>query len=109
MAGKREQTVALTIEDLIDEVAIYCELSDETAKKVVFAMFSTMIRNLRDGEDIRIRGFGRFYVKMRPAMKKYNSFCKYSWVDPEHNVVYFTPAKQLRYMVNPHLYKECVT
>jgi DNA-binding protein HU-beta len=100
VAAERKQEVAeLTIEDLIDDVALYCDLTKAKAKKVVYAIFKAMIKELRGGGKVVLKGFGTFKLFTRKARKGWTHFGKYYFTWPEVKIVTFTPGTHIDYMM----------
>jgi len=53
--------------ELVDSVATATELTKTDAAKAVDAVFDSIIRSLKKGEEVRLVGFGTFVVKKRAA------------------------------------------
>src|ERR1700751_1116831 len=59
--AKRPMTKA----DLIDEVSRLAELTRKDSEVIVESIFDSVVRSLRAGDKIEIRGFGRFRTRQR--------------------------------------------
>jgi integration host factor subunit beta len=55
----------MTKNDLIEEVYYSMEMSRTQAESIVDAMFDGIVRSLRTGEKVEIRGFGSFRTRER--------------------------------------------
>jgi DNA-binding protein HU-beta len=53
--------------ELVDSVAAATELTKADAAKAVDAVFDSITRSLKKGEEVRLVGFGTFVVKKRAA------------------------------------------
>ena len=51
--------------ELVDKIAIEQGISKSKAEEVVNAVFSTIVDELKAGEQVKIPGFGNFAVKER--------------------------------------------
>ena len=51
--------------ELVDSVAAATELTKADAAKAVDAVFDSITRSLKKGEEVRLVGFGTFVVKKR--------------------------------------------
>jgi len=57
----------MTKADLIDEVSRLAELTRKDSEVIVEAIFDSVVRSLRAGDKIEIRGFGSFRTRQRKA------------------------------------------
>lgn len=89
--------------DLINEVADVLELPHRgrrgKAHEIVKTILKTMVTALRDGQSIRVDGFGKFTVYERPATR---SVCYFDlanpgapWTKGHHAEVIDIPAKKV--------------
>ena len=62
-ARKRRGT--MTKADLIDEVSRLAELTRKDSEVIVETIFDSVVRSLRAGDKIEIRGFGSFRTRQR--------------------------------------------
>ena len=55
--------------DLIEAVAIKCDISKLAAQRAVDAMIDTITNSLQNGKEVQLLGFGTFSVVERAALK----------------------------------------
>ena len=55
--------------ELVDSVATATELTKADAAKAVDAVFDSITRSLKKGQEVRLVGFGTFVVRKRAASK----------------------------------------
>ena len=55
----------MTKADLIDEVSKLAELTRKDSEVIVETIFDSIVRSLRVGDKIEIRGFGSFRTRQR--------------------------------------------
>jgi len=67
MCGGSDCTGAKTMTkaDLIDEVSRLAELTRKDSEVIVETIFESVVRSLRAGDKIEIRGFGSFRTRQR--------------------------------------------
>lgn len=58
--------------ELVDSVATATELTKADAAKAVDAVFDSITRSLKKGQEVRLVGFGTFVVRKRAASKGRN-------------------------------------
>src|SRR5260370_17572853 len=56
---------SMTKADLIDEVSRLAELTRKDSEVIVETIFDSVVRSLRAGDKIEIRGFGSFRTRQR--------------------------------------------
>ena len=59
----------MTKADLIDEVSKLAELTRKDSEVIVETIFDSIVRSLRVGDKIEIRGFGSFRTRQRWAQE----------------------------------------
>lgn len=59
--------MSVTIKELVNVVATSAGITKVAAEKVIVDLFSSMTEAIKDGNDVTVRDFGRFYSKERPA------------------------------------------
>ena len=64
--------IPLNTTELVDAVAEANDISKAKAKEVVNSILAVIIEAAKRGEEVAINGFGRFYVKERPAREGRN-------------------------------------
>ena len=75
-------------------------LSKKRAATLVDALFEIMKQALAQGEDVRIRGFGRFQAKFRWAKRGRNPSTGETIVIPSRRSVSFKISSKLRERIN---------
>jgi|ERR1017187_2891850 integration host factor subunit beta len=90
------QRGVLTKSDLTAKVASVIEISKKEADLVVKLMFGSMVRALRSGEKVEIRGFGSFRTRPRLARIARNPKTGARVEVPAKKIPYFTPSKELK-------------
>jgi integration host factor subunit beta len=86
--------------DLIADIAIDRNLSQETAQHLVAAVFEHIGAALAVGDRVELRGFGIFEVRHRPARTARNPKNGASVAVPAKAVVHFGAGKALRARVD---------
>lgn len=87
--------------DLIEAVAIKCDISKLAAQRAVDAMIDTITNALQNGKEVQLLGFGTFSVVERAARKGRNLRTNKS-IDipartgPTHEIIYLQWAMLLR-------------
>lgn len=90
----------MTKADLIEDVARAADLSRKDSEVIVDTIFEGIIKSLRTGDKIEIRGFGSFRTRHRNSRIGRNPKTG-SRVDvPAKNIPYFKPSKELKDLVN---------
>ena len=90
----------MTKADLIEEVAKIIEMTRKDAEQIVEAIFDSIVRSLRGGDKIEIRGFGSFGLNRRPSRVGRNPKSGEKVLVPEKYVPHFKPGKELRERVD---------
>ena len=91
----------MTKADLIDEVSRLAELTRKDSEVIVETIFESVVRSLRAGDKIEIRGFGSFRIRQRKPRIGRNPKTGERVDVPAKRVPYFKPSKELRDLVNP--------
>src|SRR6202045_5151173 len=91
----------MTKADLIDEVSKLAELTRKDSEVIVETIFDSIVRSLRVGDKIEIRGFGSFRIRQRNPRIGRNPKTGERVDVPAKRVPYFKPSKELRDLVNP--------
>ena len=84
----------MTKAQLVNELAISTGYDKTTISVVLEAFMEDVKKNLTEGENIYLRGFGTFLVKKRKAKIARNIGQSTSVHVPEHNIAAFKPAKE---------------
>jgi integration host factor subunit beta len=90
----------MTKADLIDEVSRVAELTRKDSETIVESIFDSVVRSLRAGDKIEIRGFGSFRTRQRNARVGRNPKTGDRVEVPPKKIPYFKPSKELKDLVN---------
>jgi integration host factor subunit beta len=90
----------MTKADLIDEVSRLAELTRKDSEVIVEAIFDSVVRSLRAGDKIEIRGFGSFRTRQRKARLGRNPKTGEKVEVPAKKIPFFKPSKELKDLVN---------
>lgn len=90
----------MTKAELVEEVARAAELTKKDSEVVVDEVFQNIIRALKSGEKIELRGFGSFRVRQRDARRGRNPKTGEPVDIPAKSVPYFKPGKELKELIN---------
>lgn len=81
-------------------------LSHKEATEIVNTFFEAIADELVSGRKVELRGFGSFKVKQRDARIGRNPKTGATVSVPPKKVPFFKPGRELRMMVDPHLFNE---
>jgi integration host factor subunit beta len=98
VAGNRRGT--MTKADLIDEVSRLAELTRKDSEVIVETIFDSVVRSLRAGDKIEIRGFGSFRTRQRKPRMGRNPKTGERVEVPAKKIPFFKPSKELKDLVN---------
>ena len=87
-------------DDLIEEVSRVVEIPRREAKVVVETMLHSIVRALRAGDKVQIRGFGSFGTRRRAGRMARNPKSGQAVVVPPKMIPFFKPSKELRELIN---------
>ncbi len=90
----------MTKADLIDEVSRVAELTRKDSEVIVESIFDSVVRSLRAGDKIEIRGFGSFRTRQRQARTGRNPKTGEKVDVPPKKIPFFKPSKELKDLVN---------
>jgi integration host factor subunit beta len=90
----------MTKADLVDEVSKVTELSRKDSEVIVETLFDSIIRALKGGDKLEVRGFGSFRIRERKARQGRNPKTGEKVNVPEKKVPYFKPSKELKDLIN---------
>src|SRR5579864_9118877 len=90
----------MTKADLIDEVSRLAELTRKDSEVIVEAIFDSVVRSLRAGDKIEIRGFGSFRTRQRKPRVGRNPKTGERVEVPAKKIPFFKPSKELKDLVN---------
>jgi len=90
----------MTKADLIDEVSRVVEMTRKDAEVIVETIFESIVKSLKTGDKIEIRGFGSFRTRQRQARIGRNPKSGDRVDVPAKRIPFFKPSKELRDLVN---------
>jgi integration host factor subunit beta len=90
----------MTKADLIEEVSRLAELTRKDSEVIVETIFDSVVRALRTGDKIEIRGFGSFRTRQRKPRVGRNPKTGDRVEVPSKKIPFFKPSKELKDMVN---------
>src|SRR4030088_569370 len=90
----------MTKADLIEEVSRRIDMTRTEAEVIVEAIFDSVVRALRSGDKIEIRGFGSFRTRQRQPRVGRNPKTGTRVEVPAKKIPYFKPSKELKDLVN---------
>jgi integration host factor subunit beta len=90
----------VTKADLIEEVSRVVEMTRKDSEVIVEAIFDSVVRSLRNGDKIEIRGFGSFRTRQRQPRVGRNPKTGTRVEVPSKRIPYFKPSKELKDLVN---------
>jgi integration host factor subunit beta len=90
----------MTKAELIDEVSKVVEMTRKESEVIVEAIFDSVVRALRAGDKIEIRGFGSFRTRQRQPRVGRNPKTGARVDVPAKRIPYFKPSKELKDLVN---------
>jgi len=90
----------MTKADLIRDVGKAVELSSKDSEVVVDIIFDNIVKSLREGDKIEIRGFGSFRTRQRNARVGRNPKTGARVDVPAKKIPFFKPSKDLKDLVN---------
>ena len=90
----------MTKAELIEEVSKVVEMTRKDSEVIVEAIFDSVVRSLRSGDKIEIRGFGSFRTRQRQPRVGRNPKTGTRVDVPAKRIPYFKPSKELKDLVN---------
>src|SRR5512138_495954 len=90
----------MTKADLIEEVSRVVEMTRKESEVIVEAIFDSIVRSLRGGDKIEIRGFGSFRTRQRQPRIGRNPKTGTRVEVPAKRIPFFKPSKELKDLVN---------
>ena len=90
----------MTKADLIEEVSRLAELTRKDSEIIVETIFDSVVRALRSGDKIEIRGFGSFRTRQRKPRVGRNPKTGARVEVPAKKIPYFKPSKELKDVIN---------
>jgi integration host factor subunit beta len=99
----------MTKADLIEEVSRLAELTRKDSEIIVETIFDSVVRSLRSGDKIEIRGFGSFRTRQRKPRVGRNPKTGARVEVPAKKIPYFKPSKELKDVINHSKTEEAAT
>lgn len=90
----------MTKADLIENVSQAVELSRKDSEVIVETIFDSIVKSLRAGDKIEIRGFGSFRTRQRNSRVGRNPKTGARVDVPAKKIPFFKPSKELKDLVN---------
>ena len=90
----------MTKADLVEEVAQVTQLTRKDSEVIVDTMFESVIKALKAGDKLEVRGFGSFRVRQRNSRIGRNPKTGAKVDVPAKRVPYFKPSKELKDLIN---------
>jgi integration host factor subunit beta len=90
----------MTKADLIEEVSRLAELTRKDSEVIVETIFDSVVRSLRVGDKIEIRGFGSFRTRQRNPRVGRNPKTGDRVEVPAKKIPFFKPSKELKDLIN---------
>jgi integration host factor subunit beta len=90
----------MTKADLVEEVSRVTELTRKDSEVIVDTLFESVIKALKGGDKLEVRGFGSFRVRQRNARVARNPKTGEKVEVPAKRVPYFKPSKELKDLIN---------
>jgi integration host factor subunit beta len=90
----------MTKADLVEEVSRVTELTRKDSEVIVDTLFESVIKALKTGDKLEVRGFGSFRVRQRNARVGRNPKTGEKVEVPAKRVPYFKPSKELKDLIN---------
>lgn len=90
----------MTKAELIEDISRAAEMSRKDSEIVVETIFDSIVKSLRSGDKIEIRGFGSFRTRQRKPRIGRNPKTGARVEVPAKKIPYFKPSKELKDLVN---------
>ena len=100
MAAEAARRGAMTKAELIEEVSRVVDMTRKDSEVIVEAIFDSVVKSLRTGDKIEIRGFGSFRTRQRQPRVGRNPKTGARVEVPAKRIPYFKPSKELKDLVN---------
>ena len=92
----------MTKAELIEDVSRVVEMSRKDSEIIVETIFDSIVKSLKAGDKIEIRGFGSFRTRQRKPRIGRNPKTGARVDVPAKKIPYFKPSKELKDLVNTH-------
>jgi integration host factor subunit beta len=104
-----QQEITMTKAELIEDVSHVVEMSRKDSEVIVETIFESIVKSLKAGDKIEIRGFGSFRTRQRKPRIGRNPKTGARVEVPAKKIPYFKPSKELKDLVNTSQSTEAVT
>jgi integration host factor subunit beta len=95
-----QQEITMTKAELIEDVSRVVEMSRKDSEIIVETIFDSIVKSLKAGDKIEIRGFGSFRTRQRKPRIGRNPKTGTRVDVPAKKIPYFKPSKELKDLVN---------
>ena len=92
----------MTKAELIEDVSRAVEMSRKDSEIIVETIFESIVKSLRAGDKVEIRGFGSFRTRERKPRIGRNPKTGVRVEVPAKKIPFFKPSKELKDLVNTH-------
>jgi integration host factor subunit beta len=92
----------MTKAELIEDVSRVVEMSRKDSEVIVETIFDSIVKSLKAGDKIEIRGFGSFRTRQRKPRIGRNPKTGARVDVPAKKIPYFKPSKELKDLVNSY-------
>ena len=96
----RPERRVMTKAELIERVAVATDVTKKQAEAIVDTVFDAIVRSLKEGQKIELRGFGSFRLRERGARMGRNPKTGVKVAVPAKKIPYFKPGKELKELIN---------
>ncbi len=90
----------MTKAELIEDVSRVVEMSRKDSEIIVETIFDSIVKSLKSGDKIEIRGFGSFRTRQRKPRIGRNPKTGTRVDVPAKKIPFFKPSKELKDLVN---------
>ena len=90
----------MTKAELIEEVSRDLELARKDSEVIVEVIFDSVVRALRGGDKVEIRGLGSFRTRQRQPRVGHNPKTGARVEVPAKRIPFFKPSKELKNLLN---------
>jgi integration host factor subunit beta len=90
----------MTKAELIDDISRAVEMSRKDSETIVETIFESIVKSLKAGDKVEIRGFGSFRTRQRDSRVGRNPKTGARVDVPAKKIPYFKPSKELKDLVN---------
>jgi integration host factor subunit beta len=90
----------MTKAGLIEEISRDVKMTQKDSEMIIDVIFDSVVRALRRGDKVEIRGFGSFRTRQRQARMGRNPKTGERVEVPAKRVPHFKPSKELKDLVN---------